>query len=79
MSGFTDPQPDPDRWRHRRRIVYGSLIYCAVMIAWLGIWADETAMKTQIALGLLGLAGMVIGTYIAGAVWDDKIQRGKTP
>jgi hypothetical protein len=79
MSGSTEEQADPDRWRHRRRIVYGTLIYCAVIVAYLGIWAEETALRTQVALGLLGLAGMVIGSYIAGAVWDDKLQRGKTP
>lgn len=64
--------PEPDRWKHRRRIVYVTLIYCAAMTAWLGIWAEPSSLREQLALALVGLAGAVIGTYVFGAAWDDK-------
>lgn len=59
-------------WKHRRRIVYAALIYCAVALAYIIYDGTDTALYAQVALGLLGLAATIIGTYVFGAVWDDK-------
>jgi hypothetical protein len=70
---MTDPALRPlDRWRHRRRIVYGTLIYCALHVSGLAIIGTDTPLRQQIALGLIALAGGTIGSYVFGAVWDDK-------
>lgn len=65
----------PNRWKHRRRIVYGSLTFCAVSLSYLMVWGDDTALHREIAntigLGALG----VIATYLGGAVADDKFKK----
>lgn len=62
---------DP-RWRVRRTIIVGTLIYCAIHVSWLTFCAQDTPLRQQIAVALIGLAGAVIGSYVFGAVWDDK-------
>lgn len=59
-------------WKHRRRIVYASLIYCAVVLAYIVLKGADTALYSQVALGILGLAATIIGTYVFGAAWDDR-------
>lgn len=69
---MADPAPlPPGTWKHRRRIIYGTLVYCAVAVPWLVERHEDSAMATQVVLALIGLAGAVIGTYVGGAVWDD--------
>lgn len=58
-------------WKIRRRIIYGTLLYCAGVVLYLVVWGSDTALHQQIALALVGLAGAVIGSYVFGAVWDD--------
>jgi len=49
-----------------------TLIFCAAEIAWLTGWGHDTDLHETIANGILILAGSVIGTYVFGAVWDDR-------
>lgn len=67
----TDSVSPPGSWKHRRRIIYATLIYVAVMVPWLVERHPESILVNQIVLALIGLAGAVIGTYVGGAVWDD--------
>ncbi|MGE0737448.1 MAG: hypothetical protein AB7P50_22135 [Alphaproteobacteria bacterium] len=62
----------PTVWKRRRKIIFGTLWFCAAAIAYLTVWGKDTALHSNIALGAFGLAGMVIGAYCFGAVWDDK-------
>lgn len=59
-------------WRIRRRIIVGTLLYCAAMVLYLAVWGDSTSLAEAIATGLILLAGSVIGSYVFGAVWDDR-------
>lgn len=59
-------------WRIRRRIIVGTLLYCAAMILYLAVWGKSTSLEEAIATGLILLAGSVIGSYVFGAVWDDR-------
>lgn len=61
-----------DRWKIRRRVVYGTLAYCAGNVQYLIAWGADTAVNQQIAVALTGLAGAVIGAYVFGAAWDDR-------
>ena len=61
-----------DRWKYRRRLVFGTVAFCAGMIAYLAFYAPSDPLREQIALGLIGLAGAVITGYTLGAVWDDR-------
>jgi hypothetical protein len=59
-------------WKYRRRVVFGTLIYCAAMIAYMLVRGTDSALYQQAVIALAGLAGAVIGSYVFAAVWDDK-------
>ncbi len=59
-----------DSWFYRRTVIFGTLIFCAIMVAklvWVG--ADTRFAETAVT-GLLALAGSVVAGYVFGAVWD---------
>ena len=62
-------------WAIRRRIVISTLLFCGSEIVYLTIWGKDTDLASTIANGILLLAGSVIGSYVFGVVWDDKLQR----
>ena len=59
-------------WTYRRWAVFGTLIFCAWAIGYLTVWGKDTALDRDIVSALSLLAGMVIGSYIGGAAWDDR-------
>lgn len=59
-------------WRHRRRIIYGTLVFCAVSITYLLWKGGDDQVHGTIATSAFLLGGAVIGSYVFGAVWDDK-------
>lgn len=59
-------------WKIRRRVIAASLAYCAGMVGYLAIFAETTTLREQVATGLILLAGSIIGSYVFGAVWDDR-------
>lgn len=60
------------RWQFRRTVIIISLVFCATVITYLTIYGDDTRLHESIANGTLLLAGTIIGSYVFGAVWDDK-------
>lgn len=66
----SEPAP-PGTWKHRRRIIYATLVYCAAAVIWMIERHPESSLVAQVAIALVGLAGAVIGSYVFGAVWDD--------
>ncbi|MCT8970568.1 hypothetical protein [Microbaculum marinisediminis] len=58
-------------WTHRRRVVFGTLIFCAGAIAYLIAFGEDIRLHEAIADGLILLAASVIGGYVFGAAWDD--------
>jgi len=60
-------------WGHRRRIIYGTLVFCAFCILYLMFKGkDSSELHNTIASTAFLLAGGVIGSYVFGAVWEDK-------
>lgn len=70
-----DTRTPPGTWTRRRRIIHLTLIYCAVLVVWLTERHPDSPIVSQAVLGLLALAGAVIGSYVFGATWDDKNAR----
>lgn len=69
-------------WKLRRRVIFGSLAFCAVGIsAVLASPGDAVTapIRGQIALALIGAALGIIGSYVFGAVWDDSNARKDKP
>ena len=65
----------PGTWTRRRRIIYATLLFCAAMVVVLTERHPNAPLVAQTVLALIGLAGAVIGSYVFGAVWDDKNAR----
>lgn len=58
-------------WKLRRRAVFGSLLFCAIIISYIVFIADEKAVYETVIFSAFGLMGAIIASYIGGAVWDD--------
>ncbi len=59
-------------WKIRRRIIVATLLFCAGEIVYLTVWGQDTDLAATIANGVLILAGSTIGSYVFGAVFDDR-------
>jgi len=74
-------------WKVRRRIVILTLLWCAGMVTYLAVWGRDIDLSETTVNGSLLLMASVIGSYVFGAVWDDKnhgqaavdLQTGGTP
>ena len=69
---MTLPRPS---WKIRRRIVVATLLWCAAMVTYLAVLGRDIDLSETIANGSLLLMASVIGSYVFGAVWDDKLQQ----
>lgn len=59
-------------WKVRRRIIIATLLFCAFLVGYITVWGDDRSVLEVIVFCSFGLALSVIGSYIFGAVWDDK-------
>lgn len=61
-----------DRWKHRRRLVYATVVFAAVMVAIGGFdWTDRQ-VSSQLVVGGVGLLTAVLSGYVFAATFDDK-------
>ena len=59
-------------WAVRRRIIITTLLFCAFCVTYIMIWGDDRPVMEVIVISAFGLSLSVIGSYVFGAVWDDK-------
>lgn len=67
-------QPNGPSWKLRRRAVFGSLVFAAGIIVYVGFRWEDTALAETLVLGAYGLMGAVIAAYTGFAVMDDRYQ-----
>jgi uncharacterized membrane protein len=58
-------------WKLRRRAVFGSLLFGALVIIYVALRWDDKQIAETLALGGFGLMGSVVAAYIGGAVYED--------
>ena len=58
-------------WKLRRRAVFGSLIFCGLLVGWAVITGADTRVAETAVLGAFGMSGVIISAYITGAVYED--------
>ena len=64
-----------DRWVHRRRLVYGSLMFAAGMVLIGALdWSDRQ-VSSQLVVGGVSLITLILSGYVFAATFDDKWQR----
>lgn len=61
-------------WFWRRVAVFSTLIVCDLLLFWLVLFSEDTALNRDIANGAFLLLAAVVNGYVFGAVWDDKIK-----
>lgn len=60
-------------WSFRRRVVVTTLLFCAGVVTKVTVWGHQSeGIGEALVTMAFGLAGAVIGSYIFGAVWNDK-------
>ncbi|RUV98330.1 hypothetical protein EOA88_00385 [Mesorhizobium sp. M5C.F.Ca.IN.020.14.1.1] len=59
-------------WRIRRRMVVLVLLWSSGMVTYLAVWGQADSLRESIATALILLMGSTLGSYVFGAVWDDK-------
>lgn len=59
-------------WKRRRRVIFLTLAYCAGNVSYLVAAGADTRVNETAVAGLIVLAAAIIGSYVFGAVWDDK-------
>lgn len=65
-------------WSRRRRIIYGALAFCAtaaIALHWAALRGMDGTLLNTLVVSNYGLAGAVIGSYVFGAIWDDRNSR----
>lgn len=58
-------------WKLRRRAVFGSMLFGAVIVVYVAIRWDDTSLAQTLALSGFGLIGAVVAAYIGGAAYED--------
>lgn len=59
-------------WKHRRRLIYGTCILAALMIAFAaGTYRSDTGVGSQLIIGGVSLLSIVITAYTGFATWQD--------
>ena len=65
---------DP-RWRHRRRLVYGTVAFAALMVLIGALdWTDRQ-VSSQLVVGGVSLMTLILSGYVFASTFDDKWQR----
>jgi len=62
-------------WETRKRIVIGTLLYCAATIAYIVYQGADTKLNESVTSSLILLAGAVINGFIFGRVVDSHSER----
>lgn len=63
---------DRPSWYIRRRIIATTLVFSAIIVTYLTLYGEDNRLHETIATGLIFLSASVIGSYVFGAVWNDK-------
>jgi hypothetical protein len=58
-------------WKLRRRAVFGSMLFGALIIVYVALRWDDTSLAQTLALGGFGLIGAVVAAYVGGAAYED--------
>ncbi|CAO3459896.1 hypothetical protein [Azospirillum argentinense] len=64
-------------WTIRRRIIVATLLFNAACVVHSMVWQTSEAIAGTVITNAFLMAGGVIGSYVFGAVWDDKGKRGE--
>lgn len=62
-------------WAIRRRVMFAALIWLMGNVQYIILYGADSSLNQQTIIAMLGAITAIIGSYVFGAVWDDKNQR----
>ncbi len=71
MPTSNTTSPNLPSWKLRRRAVFGSLVFCGLLISWIVISGADTPTAETALLGAFGTGSVIVTAYISGAVYED--------
>lgn len=70
---------DPNAWLVRRKIIIWSLIWLGSLVTVISghslYTGRESSLQETIIIAAFTLFGSIVGSYVFGAIWDDKNKR----
>lgn len=72
MSRRPNQAGNTDTWRIRRRWMSALLVWMVANSQYLIFFGQDNALHQNALITLLGAIVAVIGSYVFGAVWDDR-------
>lgn len=70
-------------WKYRRRAIFGTLIFGAVIIVWVTFSGDDRSVLETVVLSVAGLMGAALSVYTGAAAYQDvrlwKKEEGENP
>ncbi|HEY7822374.1 MAG TPA: hypothetical protein VIG24_06055, partial [Acidimicrobiia bacterium] len=68
-----------DRWRHRRRLVYGTVVFAAGMVTIGALdWSDRV-VSSQLVIGGVSLITLILTGYVFASTFDDRWSNYRGP
>ncbi|MDP2621456.1 MAG: hypothetical protein Q8P46_15015 [Hyphomicrobiales bacterium] len=64
-----------DNWNKRRKLIFISLGFIGVCVAYLVFLAPDDVLRQNLAYALTGAGVSIIGSYAFAATWDDNNKR----
>jgi len=59
-------------WKHRRRLIYGTCIFAAMMIVFAaGTYSSDTQVGSQLIIGGVALLSITLTAYTGFATYQD--------
>lgn len=58
-------------WKNRRRVIFLTLIFCAVCVSYIMIKGEDNEVNKVIVMWSFLLSGGTIGSYVFGATWES--------
>jgi uncharacterized membrane protein YozB (DUF420 family) len=71
MPTSNTTSPSLPSWKLRRRAVFGSLVFCGVLIGWAVITKADTQVAESAVLGAFAMASVIVSAYIGFASYED--------
>jgi cytochrome bd-type quinol oxidase subunit 1 len=71
MPTSNTTSPSLPSWKLRRRAVFGSLVFCGLLISWIVISGTDTPTAETALLGSFGMASVIVSAYIGFASYED--------
>lgn len=58
-------------WKYRRRAIFGTLIFGALIILWVVFSGDSRSVLDTVVLAVSGLMGAALSVYTGAAAYQD--------